>query len=304
MTTEGEIVGLSSYYHPEPSLDITPQITAEEALSTVMQALGIDTTQDVSASTAVQPLDPETSSQSGTCASYLLLGLEDPFKPVLLGPELVIYPDAKCKKSVNLAWKIAYSGQNAGSWEYFIDAHTGEIISSQDVRIPLNFTTEGYYKAKYFPTDGDDDLSTSPLANSDVLTQYYYYGYNDYEDDTSSPTSGYYEVDYNYGYYWYRLLFLMNGPKCWVIVIGMVVILFIILISILIFRKKGILPGTRTLIIPIHSLIVKMSAGISTTAFTTSIRKIRDLALDIGLSVTPIIIPELLYATMIRQANR
>ncbi len=213
MTTKGKIVGLSSNYQPDLDLDVTPKITADKALSTVMQDLGVDPTKDEPTVDAKIQL-PDPNIAGIMVPFYGSFGLENPLKPTLLGPELVIYPYGEGEKKDYLSWKISYSGKDVGSWIYFVDADTGEIISIQDARI--NYSTRGTYQAKYFPTDGDDTLATAPLIFSDVSSYYYWSGWNLYDTDTSSST-GYYKVYYPNGYYWYQIGYHLYGPKCWAI---------------------------------------------------------------------------------------
>jgi len=246
MTKDGEIIGLSSNYQPDLDIDVTPQITADEALAVFLKDLGIELPEDESTIDAgILPPSPDIAPKEGFgIASHVLLGLENPLKPVLLGPKLVIHPKAKGMKKASLSWKISYSGKDVGSWIYFIDAHTGKIISIHDAR---NRGSKGTENARIYLNDaGDVAPSIVLLCNGYISTYYYNYGWYWYDTDITDPLGwwdSYYgryfhfNVDYNTAcirkctwvpYYPYRrcycnyyeghgIQFRLAGPKCWVV---------------------------------------------------------------------------------------
>ncbi|NYT18538.1 MAG: hypothetical protein GKB98_02880, partial [Methanobacteriales archaeon] len=249
MTTDGEIMGLSSNYQPDLDLDVTPKITADEALAVFLKELGIELPKDESTTNAdILPPMSDITSEEGfemMAASYVLLGLENPLKPVLHGPELVIYHKAKGMKKASLSWRISYSGKDVGGWVYYIDAHTGKIISTYDSR---NYGTKGSEFARIYPNDGDDNLSDVLLSNGYISTLYEYYGWYWYDTKITDPLGWwdssyqrYFHFSVNYDtsckkrtcryipYYPYRycycsayagghaILFRLAGPKLWVV---------------------------------------------------------------------------------------
>lgn len=150
----------SSRYYPCIDVDVVPTISKEEAESVILEDRG------VSELFNTVRLPVGVNSILYECVSHL----NDTTSGEVIIPaftKLVIYPKHK-GDSAYLCWKLIFNlGKDGYYWNYYIDAHTGEII--------YNVLSQPYLSDSSGETGSDDSKNDKPSQNPGI-SNYYPFG--------------------------------------------------------------------------------------------------------------------------------
>ncbi|MBN2373830.1 PepSY domain-containing protein [bacterium] len=187
--TDGAVSSVSSRYFPCIDLDVVPKITAEEAAAVVKADLG-----------AWSLVNVETSfSEYGIAQKQV--------SPIV--PELIIYPKDNGKE-MYLCWSFMFHIEMPygpyGSWYYYIDAKTGNIVSHGSLMISgesgngntTNNTSSiynNYYNNYYNRQANSFNWLSGPVYNQ---TPYYVSPYNNTFNNTFFPV---YNTPYSHSFF-------------------------------------------------------------------------------------------------------
>jgi hypothetical protein len=128
---------------------------------------------------------PSISSDSAKDAMFQYIGGRDQSKDGLLKPvRLFILPIATNGLDAQsytgglgngyghlLTWKISFKREGEGSWEAFVNAHSGQVLEFHDLAFSAHQTSSIQGKIFYYPTPGQPrDVKTVGMPYADIRT--------------------------------------------------------------------------------------------------------------------------------------
>jgi len=199
ISEDGMISGVKSKYIHSLDLDIVPTITAKDAAAVIMKDLGIDELATVNRR-LVEVESKLSFGEPTVIVKENLLPVE---------PELVILPVNG--RNVHLCWTVKLSLEDPpiGSHCYYIDAHTGEIVSHNLLNYP--FYVSGYTKGYVWTKDGSQGTSLKSIRDSRVEIYYWNYAMSQWLFSTAQHTNlfAYYYIGFTNGETYY---YFVAGP--------------------------------------------------------------------------------------------